>query len=359
MTPAQGSTGLGHSQPFPLSARYPNLATFFVCVGAQKAATTWLAKALAQHRDCYVPHVKEMHYWSIVDLSIEREEHLLQRRAKIRKAANGVAGCLVRPHRLRDALWQLRQARMAYDTVRDPSVDHYITRMMRGYRGEPVAGELTPNYSHVSSKTLSQMAELHPNTKFIFVMRDPVARLWSGIRHRFRIDPRSSDVVDERIQKAFRRAVAKGSASGDFVKSDYRKTIAALDEAVGRNDVLYLFHETVRSHAELARLAAFLGLGTLDAEPERRANPGVRADLQPDPAALASARKALEPVYQYVQERFAEHVPAAWHDGTALSGKAISDGTGRGAVSGADQSAGRRRLRDLDDDREMAGHVRN
>ena len=36
---------------------------FFLCVGAQKSGTTWLARILADHPDLYLTPVKELHFF--------------------------------------------------------------------------------------------------------------------------------------------------------------------------------------------------------------------------------------------------------------------------------------------------------
>ena len=42
------------------------IENFFVCVGAQKAGTTWLARVLATHPDLFLTPVKEIHYFDHV-----------------------------------------------------------------------------------------------------------------------------------------------------------------------------------------------------------------------------------------------------------------------------------------------------
>jgi [heparan sulfate]-glucosamine 3-sulfotransferase 1 len=37
----------------------------FLVIGAQKAATTWLARALAPHPDVYTADTKELHYYDL------------------------------------------------------------------------------------------------------------------------------------------------------------------------------------------------------------------------------------------------------------------------------------------------------
>ena len=39
--------------------------TVFICIGAQKAGTTWLHAALSNYKDIGLPHIKELHYFDV------------------------------------------------------------------------------------------------------------------------------------------------------------------------------------------------------------------------------------------------------------------------------------------------------
>ena len=44
----------------------PPIENLFVCVGAQKAGTTWLARVLEDHPEIFMTPVKEIHYFDHV-----------------------------------------------------------------------------------------------------------------------------------------------------------------------------------------------------------------------------------------------------------------------------------------------------
>lgn len=294
-----------------LSERHPEVRALFYCVGAQKAGTSWLADALSRHPDCHVPRRKELHYWTLAAGPVAPDERA-RRLRYLRWARRRLAAALLRPSpaRLRSAAWVVRRARDEVATLGDPSVERYLDRLMAGHRGQPVVGEATPDYAVLGRDAFAAMAALHPGARFVFVMRDPVERLWSSVRHRFRTDVGGDDALEARIQQAF--AAALDPRRRIFRMSDYRATIEALDAAVGSERVHYLFYETMRSRPEMDRLGAFLGLGPVAFEAERRRNAGTRAGLVPDAATLRRARAALDPVYRYVADRFAGASPAGW-----------------------------------------------
>lgn len=294
-----------------LAERHPEVETLFFCVGAQKAGTSWLADALSRHLGCHVPRRKELHYWTLATRPATPDER--DRRLRyLRWARRRLALSLLRPTpaRVRSALWVVARARDEVATLRDPSVERYVERLMRGHRGQRVVGEATPDYATLGREAFAAMAALHPDTRFVFVMRDPVDRLWSSVRHRFRTDPGADGAVEARVQAAFEAALDPRRRI--FRMSDYRATIEGLEAAAGPARVHCLFYETMRTRAEMDRLGAFLGLGLLPFEAERRRNAGTRGGLVPDAATLARARQALDPVYRYVAERFAAAAPAGW-----------------------------------------------
>ena len=132
-------------------------------------------------------------------------------------------------------------------------------------------------------------------------MRDPVARLWSGIDHRLgtRI---TEGTTSPEVAAARFTAALEDNENPDLARSDYGRTIAALEAAVPESRRLYLFHETLFSQAAYDRVTDFLGVARGRARPGREVNRSRAIDVRPDAAALARARERLAPVYDFVRE---------------------------------------------------------
>lgn len=295
----------------PFAGVDPAVRTVFYCIGAQKAGTSWLGAALARHPECHVPPEKELHHWTLVRRPTT-ERDVQSRRAYLRWARRRLALALLRPspERLRAGWWVVRRAREELVTLEDPSDERYVGRLLRGRFAEPVVGELTPSYALLGPEGFRRMAALHLDTRFVLVMRDPVDRIWSSVRHRFRTDIRPGGALARRVDAAFADVV--GRRTKTFAMSDYPATIRALEAAVGRDRVHYMFYETMRTAGEMDRLGAFLGLGPIPFDAGRRINAGKRDGLRPDPATVAAARAALAPVYDDVSRRFGAEVPRSW-----------------------------------------------
>src|SRR5689334_3840207 len=62
----------------------PLIERYFVCIGAQKSGTTWLARVLSHHPDLFVTPVKEIHYFDHV-LGVTQHLSDSKRRSRYRK----------------------------------------------------------------------------------------------------------------------------------------------------------------------------------------------------------------------------------------------------------------------------------
>ena len=114
----------------------------FICVGAQKAGTTWLHRQLSEHPEIFVPETKELDFFI----------------------------------RDRSVLWYRRQFRYA--------------------RADQILGDLSPNYMpQVDSESI---VHLIPGVKVICMLRDPANRAfsqWKMARFRGSI-PKSISFMD-------------------------------------------------------------------------------------------------------------------------------------------------------------------
>jgi hypothetical protein len=153
----------------------------FIGIGAIKSGTTWLHQALGQHPGAWVPYVKELRYFN------QPEYNLLQR------LRGGTAG------RYDYGYWQ----RQLLQFLRHPGIRRsdrlrYIAwhlfyffwpRSPRWYTSlfpsdDRVTGEITPLYAPIPEDKIERAARHFPDLKLIYLLRDPIARLWSHIRMR-------------------------------------------------------------------------------------------------------------------------------------------------------------------------------
>jgi hypothetical protein len=172
-------------------------------------------------------------------------------------------------------------------------------------------GEITPGYALLPAEGFGWILSIHPDARFIFLMRDPVDRLWSALRHRSRDNPHLDPI--ERFADALERpAIVRRTA--------YEETLTTMDESVPAGQALVLFYEDLFSVADttvLRRISDFLGIDHVEGDRATRQNEGAATDF---PVELQRrATEAFLPTYRFVLDRFGR-VPDRWQERLAEVG---------------------------------------
>ena len=166
----------------------------FICIGAAKAGTTWLWENLDRHPDFWVPPIKELHWFDV------------------RYPPLGLGGKSGYRHRtglrrygplLRRPTWYTAKWLMRFYAALEQGGDycHLFDRTRRA-----LSGDITPAYAILDRNVVSQIYSSVPgDSRILFIMREPVDRLWSGLRmycrHRnLRIASFSDEQLDELSQ---------------------------------------------------------------------------------------------------------------------------------------------------------------
>jgi len=288
-------------------------------LGATRAGTSWLYGYLAGHPQCHFRTVKELHYFDVVESGgwewwlrhlAGRREALAGRRAR---AAAG-PGRAVLDRRLADydGLIALLGRRSADDAA-------YRAFVAAGAgAGVRLVGDITPAYGLLPEAVLARMQGLAPVTRFVYLLRDPVARLWSNVRQVVPLRGGAGGAgggggdageAGARALRIFDRVLA-GKEGEILRRSDYAGALSRLFRAIRPANLQVLFYETLFAEPALRRLCGFLGIDYRPADTARRVNEAVALPL--DPARRAAARRLLAPQYDHVRETFGDAVPASW-----------------------------------------------
>lgn len=288
--------------------RLRDVDALLYCVGAQKGGTTWLYRQL--QRAGFHFWRKEFSYWSAVR-SPYTDLGRLPFGPLVKATRRGVSG--------RGANWLgrvhpgARRAVLAWRMLLSNPLDHsdYAEALTGGGDAVRLTGDLSPSYALLSSRTYAEMHALSPNAKFIFIMRDPVDRLWSGARHRARHWFNENDGKSALPLKFFDDAVAD-PMNPDFRQSEYRQTIRALRDGVPAEAILFLFYEDLFTEASVERIATFLGIEPFNASLGEQVLKGTPNPVKPDPTQIRAARDALSETYDFVFSEFGDAVPEKW-----------------------------------------------
>lgn len=238
------------------------MSVVFLCIGAAKAGTSWLHRQLAAHPDCHFRTIKELHYFDALEngkLSDELAKHRDQQKELLeRVAASSRAPGQEQALRLADRAAWMDVLERGDDTAA------YIDYLQNGAEGRLV-GDMTPSYALLPEARLAAMATMAPDVRFLYLLRDPVDRLWSHIRM---IAARRDDqgmVTERRCARILKRTLA-GRETQIVNRSDYAGALARL-KALSPAKVLVETFEDMLQGDGLARICDFLGIARIAPDP--------------------------------------------------------------------------------------------
>ena len=265
-----------------------------------KAATSWVYAHLSETPGVAVSPLKEVQFFNSrfsANAIFNVDLLALKRLAyHISRSGDPVANLRNRPA----FQASVDRARMIFDD--NAYFEHFASLASHDTR---VFADLTPAYAGIGEAGFEFMrricASQDMTVKILFILRDPVDRLWSHLRFLPQLDPNFDPLQDWE------------SRLGDpatMVRSDYRGTIEAMERVFPKEDVLTLFYEELFDRG-FGQLCSLLGLVPRTIDKDRRFNETERKLPLPDHVGEA-LRAKLENQYAFCRERFGPAVPALW-----------------------------------------------
>ena len=301
------------SDPANSSGAQRLITNYFVCVGAQKASTTWLTAVLSQHPDIFTTPVKEIHYFDHVR-GISPHLSDRKRRQRFRKYLQRLAFDWPRFGDYRSQ-WGWYRAYM-----QSPIDDAWYEGLFSHRGGARLAGEATPEYAILGEEGFRHIKRLAPDAKAIFVMRNPLDRHGRSFSISSRRRTRAGPARETTRRDAF------WDSEYSVLMRDYPKTIDALIAVFGADRVKFLFFEDVHTDrgAAIRSLCAFLGVAF---EPGYFSKLDDRKNVSP-PLAIPSELRAklieqTRDIAEGVRDRLGD-IPQSWRDDFAIPAR-VSD----------------------------------
>lgn len=228
----------------------PTIDRYFVCIGAQKSGTTWLARVLADHPELFLTPVKEIHYFDHV-AGITDHLSTRKRRSRYRKYHQRMWTQWSRFGEFR------RQWAWYRDYMANPIDDAWYAKLFASRDGKAFAGEVTPEYAILGQRGLEHIRRLAPEARVLFIMRNPIARAWSQVLHQCR-------VRDLDANRQSTEAIVAMLAEPRFaVFCDYASTLDAVATVFQPGQTLSLFYEDMHGDRlkALKQVCRFIGIG--------------------------------------------------------------------------------------------------
>jgi hypothetical protein len=268
----------------------------FVCIGAQKAGTTWLWEILREHPEVWLPPVKELHWFDVKHPPAELGGRFTFRhRTGWRRYTP-----LLRSGAWRDLPWLIRFYHGALEGKQS-----YNSLFQREVRC--LTGEITPAYAILDEEAVVSIhSQLPLGCRIVLILREPVDRLWSGLRMHCRkrgqsIDALSMDEIDRLANRP-----------DQALRSDYGRTLRNWSRFGDRLGVFFFEDMLQDPGAFLAQILAFLDLDP-DWKPNqvgRVSNPG-GASAPPPIDLVRKWRVKFTPTVDAVREHVGR-VPPSW-----------------------------------------------
>jgi hypothetical protein len=267
-----------------------------ICIGAQRAGTTWLADYLRAHPEVHLSPIKEVHYFDARHapkwcLKYEGEM-LAEFQREAARLTLEVAADPALNHKLGAILLRLRM-------VADPSA--YMKFMSWGSAGRRLLVDVTPDYAMIGEDGFRAMRDVHDDVRLVFRLRNPADRFWSTLRFNRTHNPRFD--IDAMFDRLLKRE--------DFMLlADYGRTLRAARAAFGAERVHVSFYERAFTQDAVDSLCRFLGVATHPADFGRRSNAALASTMPEE--RRAEAVRAYARVYREIEELFPEELPENW-----------------------------------------------
>lgn len=283
-------------------------------LGATKAGTSWMHGYLAGHPDCAFSTLKELHYFDLLEDqggewtrwrmgALQKKLAKLQIR-QLMAPAKKAATFQTKIDDLSDwlAVFDGRQ-------VDDRAYLDYLGK--RAGKDVRLIGDITPAYGLLGAASLARMCDLSDNTRFVYLLRDPLDRLWSNIRM---AASRAADRGGQYADHARRITdIYLGSQATQFdVRSNYAGVLTQLTKSLPKSQLHIEFFERLFNNPSLRRLTDFLGISPKAGNFKDPLNAGEALTM--DAEQQHSVLLRLRPQYEFVRHFFDGQIPALWQD---------------------------------------------
>ncbi|MBJ2153571.1 sulfotransferase [Paracoccus sp. IB05] len=135
-----------------------------ICIGAQKAGTSWLHENLALHPRVWVPPFKELHFFDFKFVDDSKKWARWHVRSNVKKL-------LARGNLTADQEVHLRSL------IEEPILNGtWYKRVFGEMPAGRVGLDVTPEYSTLPAEGISFMKKYLPDPHIIYIIRDPVER---------------------------------------------------------------------------------------------------------------------------------------------------------------------------------------
>ncbi|MBU2956299.1 sulfotransferase [Paracoccus sp. C2R09] len=257
-----------------------------LCIGAQKAGTSWLAQMLGQHPQVWIPPFKEVQYFNFLHLPDHQQWirwHYRNKPQEIRDRhkARGVP----MPGALDAYLDGITSGKMFHN--------QWYKRVFAPAPAHAMAMDFTPEYSTLPPEGVAAVSGLLPRARVVYLVRDPVDRAVSQLRMNLRRARREPASVAEWMAELDDPVLQD--------RGDYASYVPRWRAHYPDMLILPFGRIAARPHAVLEAVEDHLGIGPMiyeNAGNKVFANP---EGLVPPPELHAELARRMAPQYDFLR----------------------------------------------------------
>ena len=253
---------------------------FILGVGAQKAGTSWLHAQLQKQPAVNMGFRKEYHVWDNMLFEAAERAAVLP---EVKKDNRGLRE-LMRSH---DGAYEDYFIQLINDEV------HFT-------------GDITPSYAMLSTDIFGGIKKRLENVGFsvkvIFIMRDPVERVWSYLRMRQRRMKQSGTVIVDADLAAVFASVYR--SQGVIARTRYDETIRSLRQVFAEDDLCFSFYESLFNEDSTKSISKFLNLELKQIDTSEKINASKTIALSQD--LRDRCKEFYSDVYSFCEAEFPE-----------------------------------------------------
>ncbi|MDO5647079.1 sulfotransferase [Paracoccus sp. (in: a-proteobacteria)] len=271
-----------------------------LCIGAQKAGTSWLAQVLNDHPQIWNPPYKEVQFFNYRFIPGHRywiDWHFRNKPGEIR------AGYVRRKQIIPPAMDAYLTAT---STSKQRGTNHWYKKIFAPAPAQAKPMDISPEYSTLPEEGVEFVSKFLPNVKVIYLIRDPVDRAVSQLRMNLRREKRNPETLDDWLAEVENPVLEE--------RGDYATYVPRWRRFFGPDQLLILPYGQIRSDpfALMERVEQHLGIGRARYDALWRRVFATPPGLEPPPQARAALAARLAPQYDFLRTEFG----AAFADAT-------------------------------------------
>lgn len=265
--------------------------TFLLGLGCQKGGTTWLHSYLASSPQYAKGYRKEYHVFDSSDLESEtwmRDRILRMAAEELEKARRGEPCDATQLHRAS----MYADHELYYD---------FFAGLLHQKKRFRLTADITPAYAMLPAERVATIKESFAarriRTVGIFLLRDPVERIWSQARMQDQRQPKAGTTAEGIVAEQY-------AAPSFAIRTRYEHTLDVIDEVFGPDEAWCGFYEELFEEEQIRQICALTGIDYRDPDFDRRRNAYPRGEATLPDDLVKTVALHYRDTYEAVARRF-------------------------------------------------------